>query len=179
MFEINQRVVYPGHGVARINRIISQTIGGQKAELYELKFVNKDMTILIPVNNVVAIGVRPLSSHTKIDKIFESLAKPAQRVNNQELNTTNWSKRNKEYQNKIRTGSLEEILQIYRDLKCIEAHKGELSFGEKNLLQQTEAMLAEEIAIVKEFGEEKALEYLRSVFNNVGILSVRASHTQV
>lgn len=178
MFEINQLVVYPGHGVARINRILSQTIGGQKAELYELKFINKDMTILIPVNNVVAIGVRPLSSHTKIDKIFEFLATPARRISNQELNTTNWSKRNKEYQSKIRTGSLEEISQIYRDLKCIEAHK-ELSFGEKNLLHQTEAMLAEEIAIVKEFGEEKALEHLRSIFNNIAIATNRVSQPHV
>jgi len=177
MFEVNQRVVYPGHGVARINRIISQIIGGQKAELYELKFVNKDMTILIPVDNVAAIGVRSLSSHTKIDKIFEFLAKPAQQISNQELGVTNWSKRNKEYQNKIRTGSLEEISQIYRDLKCIEFQK-ELSFGEKGLLQQTEAMLAEEIAIVKEFGEEKALEHLRSIFN-VGISSGRTSQHYV
>ncbi len=178
MFEINQKVVYPGHGVARINRLIFQEIGGKKSELYELKFINKDITILIPLNNVAAIGVRPLSSNTKIDEIFEFLAKPAQLINNQELNTTNWSKRNKEYQNKIRTGSLEEISHIYRDLKHIEMQK-ELSFGEKNLLNQTESMLSEEIAIVKDFGEEKALEHIRSIFNNMVISSSHISQTHV
>lgn len=164
MFEVNQRVVYPGCGVARINRIVSQTIGGKKTELYELKFINKDMTILVPTNNTAAIGIRSLSTSTKIDGIFKILAQPALRITSSELTTTNWSKRNKEYQNKIRTGSLEEISQIYRDLKCIELHK-ELSFGEKSLLRQTETILAEEIALVKEFAEEKALEHIRSFFN--------------
>jgi len=178
MFEVDQRVVYPGHGVAHINRIVTQTIGGQKAEFYELKFVNKDMTVLVPVGNVVSIGVRSLSSNTKIDKIFEFLAQPAQRISNQELNTTNWSKRNKEYQNKIRTGSLDEISEIYRDLKCIETQK-ELSFGEKSLLHQTEAMLAEEIAIVREFGEDKALEHLRSIFNAAGFSSFHTPQTRI
>lgn len=121
------------------------------------------MTILVPTHNIAAIGIRSLSTSTKIDGIFKILAQPALRITSSEL-TTNWSKRNKEYQNKIRTGSLEEISQIYRDLKCIELHK-ELSFGEKSLLRQTETILAEEIALVKEFAEEKALEHIRSFFN--------------
>ncbi|MDZ4129509.1 MAG: hypothetical protein U1E02_35885, partial [Hydrogenophaga sp.] len=58
--------------------------------------------------------------------------------------------------------NIQEICKIYKDLRSIEKKK-ELSFGEKNLLQQTEALLVEEIALVKQVEEEKAVEQLRSL----------------
>jgi RNA polymerase-interacting CarD/CdnL/TRCF family regulator len=75
---------------------------------------------------------------------------------------SNWNKRNKAYQGTLRTGNLQEICSIYRDLKHIENHK-ELSFGEKSLLQQTELLLAEEISIVKNVEIARAAEQLRTL----------------
>ena len=89
------------------------------------------------------------------------LAQPAD-LPSYDVTTNNWNKRNKEYQCKLRTGNLSEICKIYRDLRHIAAYK-ELSFGEKNLLHQTEALLVEEIALVENVGEEKAIEQLRSI----------------
>jgi CarD family transcriptional regulator len=63
----------------------------------------------------------------------------------------------------LRTGSLDEIGNVYRDLKSIATQK-ELSFGEKTLLQQTESLLAQEISIVTQMNEDKAVECLRSFF---------------
>jgi CarD family transcriptional regulator len=80
----------------------------------------------------------------------------------QEAVVINWSKRNKEYMGKLRTGDIAEIGVIYRNLKYIEAIKG-LSFGEKNLLKQTEIMLIEEIALVTDIGQETAEQYVRSL----------------
>ena len=44
MFRLYDKVVYPGYGVAKINRIFSKIIGGKDASFYELIFLNKDMT---------------------------------------------------------------------------------------------------------------------------------------
>jgi CarD family transcriptional regulator, regulator of rRNA transcription len=166
MFNLDDRVVYPGHGVARVNRIIEKVISGQVTLFYELKFLNKDMTILVPTNNVAHNGMRSLCSEDKIHEIFNFLAQPAKKLPNAETVSTNWKQRKKEYDRKLHTGNLDGISEIYRELKHIEYHK-ELSFCEKNLLQQTEMLLAEEIAYVKQFGEEKALEQLRSFFNTM------------
>lgn len=163
MFVLGEKVVYAGHGVARISRIIEKRVAGATTSFFELKFVNKDMTILIPTNNLSAVGVRQLSSHATIHDIFKILSQPVE-YSPHELTTTNWNKRSKEYQCKLRTGSLSEICKIYRDLKHISIQK-ELSFGEKNLLHQTEALLVEEVSIVEEMGEEKAIEQLRSLVN--------------
>jgi CarD family transcriptional regulator len=86
----------------------------------------------------------------------------------QELTASNWNKRSKEYQCKIRTGSIKQIGEIYRDLKYISHHK-ELSFGEKNLLLQTEALLAEEISLVIDVDKDRVVERLRTLFSNAKI----------
>ncbi len=163
MFRLNEKVVYPGHGVAKINRIVEKLVGGQNSSFYELKFINKEMTVLVPVSNTEGIGLRPLCSTNRIDDIFRMLAEPAKKLKNYELMANNWNKRNKEYQSKLRTGNLEEISEIYRDLKHIAREK-ELSFGEKNLLNQTEHLLAEEISIVRKLEADKTVESLRSLF---------------
>jgi CarD family transcriptional regulator len=59
-------------------------------------------------------------------------------------------------------GSIKAISEIYRDLRLIEAEK-DLSFGEKNLLQQTEKLLAEEISLVRSTEQERAIEQIRAL----------------
>lgn len=94
--------------------------------------------------------------------MFVLLSEPIKRSYSHEL-TTNWKQRNKEYQLKIHSGDIKKISEIYRELKNIERYK-ELSFCEKSLLDHTENLLAEEIALVKQLKEEKAAEELRSCF---------------
>lgn len=169
MFSVNEKIVYPGHGVAMISQMIEKNVAGHKVCFFELSFLNKDMTILVPVESLSTNGMRRLSSVKIIDEILNMLTQPiAKDVN--ELTASNWNKRNKEYQNKLRTGSIYEIGCVYRDLKYISTQK-ELSFGEKNLLHQTELLLAQEISLVKKVNQDKAIEQLRSHFtmhkNNV------------
>jgi CarD family transcriptional regulator len=161
MFSLGDRVVYPGHGVAQISRVVEKIIAGGVVRFFELEFINKGMTILIPTNNLSSIGLRRLSSRESIDNAFEVLAKPAGACRDSLL--SNWNKRSKNYQCKLRTGDLIEICRIYRDLNHLAARK-ELSFGEKNLLQQTEALLVEEISLVKDVEVEKTMAHLRSFF---------------
>jgi len=117
------------------------------------------MTILVPVTNTLSVGIRPLSSSKRINDIFKILSEPVGPVCH-EAAITNWNKRNKEYQGKLRTGDLREICEIYKDLKHIEMQK-ELSFGEKNLLSQTEGLLVEEISLVNNMETDKAIRQLR------------------
>jgi CarD family transcriptional regulator len=161
MYALNEKVVYPGHGVAQVRQVIEKSFGTTKAEFYELKFLNKEMTILIPVEAQETCGIRPLSTEKHIDGVFELLSEPM--VVKKNCATSSWSKRNKQYQYRIKTGDLMEITKIYRDLQCMSQEK-DLSFGERNLLNQTEALLAEEISLVKNLIEEQAVQILRAVF---------------
>ena len=162
MFFVNEKVVYPGHGVAVVSQIIEKDVAGHKVTFYELTFLSKDMTILVPVYNLVTAGIRRLASMQKIHDMLHMLSEPTKK-DIHELTSANWNKRNKEYLGKLRTGNLDEIGNVYRDLKSIATQK-ELSFGEKTLLHQTETLLAQEISIVTQVQEDKAIERLRSFF---------------
>lgn len=161
-FSLHDRVVYPGHGVARISKIIEQTVGGNRASFYELSFLNKDATVFVPVHNSSAVGLRSLSSTAHIADALKIIAMPARKLHHYEFSASSWNKRNKQYQVKLRRGSLLELSEIYRDLRFIETQK-ELSFGEKKLLSKAEALLVEEIAIVSERDEARTIESLRSL----------------
>ena len=163
MFSLHQKVVYPGHGVAKIHRIFEKKIGIHLSVLLELKFLHKDMTVMVPMDKADEVGIRPLTSCNSIDIILSRCVQAPRKIDIHELSASNWNRRNKDYQNKLRTGSLEAISAIYSDLKAISCHK-ELYFGEKTLLQKTETLLVEEISASREVEEEKAIEQLRSFF---------------
>lgn len=159
----HDKVVYPGLGVARINRIIEMHIGGIKTTCYELIFLQKEEDkVIVPTQTALAVGIRPLSSEESIADALSLLAMPARKISHYEFTASSWNKRHKEYQRKLLRGSLKEISEIYRDLRYIETQK-ELSFGEKNLLQQTELLLVEEISLVQRLDHEKTIERLRSI----------------
>lgn len=162
MFSQGEKVVYPGHGVARIARILEKRVAGKIDRFFELKFLNTDMTILVPVENTASVGMRPLCSKEHIVKVLQKLSEPKIDANPDNGGAINWNKRNKDYQGKIRTGNLDDIGEIYRDLFGGDRSK-ELSFGEKLLLQQTETFLIEEIALVENISEEVAKERVRSL----------------
>lgn len=166
MFARSEKVVYPGHGVAHINRIVEKKVAGNAVFFFELKFFSKDMIILIPVDNTDSVGIRKLSSLECVNAIFKILALPIEHCLSHDMSMSNWNKRNKDYQIKLRRGDLVEIAEIYRDIKHISLQK-ELSFGEKMLLQQTELLLVEEISLIKNTSTQETLEYLRSLIPTI------------
>lgn len=161
MFRQGDKIVYPGHGVAEICRVVEKGFGGKTTQFFELRFINRDVVILVPTHNVDSIGLRHLSSLEGIKGVLDLLGQPIVPAR-QDVPVSNWNKRNREYQGKIRSGDLKEIGGIYRDLQHISHHK-ELSFGEKSLLDQTELLLSEEIAIVNNVIPERATRQLRTL----------------
>ncbi len=157
MFLLNEKVIYPGYGVAIINRLVDRLVLSKKTNFFELKFYNKDMTVLIPEERLESIGVRKLSTLKELAQMFDHLSKFDVRDIVTEHNASTWNKRNKEYQCKLRSGQLFQIASIYKELHLIALDK-ELSFGERNLFNQIEFLLIEEISTVK---QNEAVEDIR------------------
>ncbi|KKR97082.1 MAG: Transcriptional regulator, CarD-like protein regulator [candidate division TM6 bacterium GW2011_GWE2_41_16] len=160
MFVLKQYVVYPGHGVAEITRIIKRTMNGCETMYYELTFISKSATILVPLDNAKLVGIRPLSSKKKLEEVFVSLAHPAKKISLKEFLATTWNRRNKSYQTKLSSGDPLSLCEIYKDLRFLSQTK-ELSFGEKSVLSQVELMLAEEVSLVHHIDEKEARKVLQ------------------
>ncbi|HSW75628.1 MAG TPA: CarD family transcriptional regulator [Candidatus Saccharimonadales bacterium] len=162
MFLVDEKVVYPGYGVALISKLVRRFISGKQTSFYELKFFNKDMAVLVPEDRIEAVGIRRLSTEQDLNSMFKLLAEPIKKSSD-ELGINNWNRRNKKYQLSLRSGDLLKLCHIYRDLQLI-SHSKELSFGERNLKSKIELLLIEEIAVVKNIDKEKAAKYLQKSF---------------
>ena len=164
-FKVNEKVVYPAHGVALVQDVIEKVVTGNRLQFYKLSFVYKDMTILIPVNNCEQTGVRGLSTEKEIDNALcvfnEKVLK--HRFTEVDVSPSAWNKRHKDYQSRVQNGDFSGVLAIYQELMYMAQHK-DLSFGEKSLLHTTEELLAQELMVTKNIDRSASLELLRSPF---------------
>lgn len=164
-FHINQRVVYPAHGVALVEAVVDKTVGGRAISFYKLSFLYKDMTILIPVEGNGHGGMRSLSDPRSLEhSLSQFAAKIAERqFEAVDISPSAWNKRHKDYQNRMQIGTFDAVLDIYGELMHIAQTK-DLSFGEKGLLQAAEELLAQELIETSLIDRSQALELVRAPF---------------
>lgn len=167
MFKQDDKVVYPGYGVAVVEDIIEKIVGGGPILFFKLSFLFKDMTILVPSYNVKTIGIRYPSDKATIDLAIQELEnKPERQLDSIDFTPSGWNRRQKNYQLKIQSGILIELVKIYRDLMYVSKQK-ELSFGERALLQSTEELILQEIQLVRETDKSDIVQELRSPFRKL------------
>ncbi len=158
VFKRDDLVVYPAHGIGRIEDVQVKTIEGERKEFYVVRMIENDMKIMLPVGNTKSIGIRPLIGKEDIRKVFEIFER-------REISVvaSTWNKRYREYMDKIKSGSIFELAEVLRDLHLIQVEKS-LSFGEKKMLETARALIVKEIALVAEISESDADEMVRSFF---------------
>lgn len=159
MFKVGEKVVYPGHGVGVIEGIQSRTVSGIEQKFYVLRILESDMTIMIPSDNVAAVGLRPVISKDMVSKVYRVL-----RTKKVDVDQQTWNRRYRLYTEKIKTGSVIEVAKVLRDLFVLKADK-ELSFGERKMLDTARNLLVKELAIASANTEEKILADLRHIFS--------------
>jgi CarD family transcriptional regulator len=151
MFKIGDLAVYPAHGVGIIERIESQEFSGASQDFYVMRILENDMIIMIPTQNVESVGLRGIIEQKEVPKLYSILEKRDVVIDNQ-----TWNRRYREYTDKIKTGSVFEVAEVYRDLLILKIEK-ELSFGERKMLDTARNLLVKEIALAKKV-EEKQIE---------------------
>ena len=182
MFQLNEHIVYPGHGVALISDIVEKEVAGNKIQFLKLSFLFSDTTILVPTYNADKVGIRRLSTPKDVDNVLKELAAAKnKKIDTIDFTPSGWNKRSKEYQTGIQGGDLLEIIHIYGDLMNISQHK-ELSFGEKNILQLAEDLICQEIQTVSKKDSEAVIRLLRAPFRQFsyqGSETLKGDYTSV
>jgi len=175
MLKINEKVIYPGYGVAVIEEEVDRVVAGNTVKFFKLRFLYRDMSVFVPINNVDHVSIRYLSSLEDIKSALNELrVNPDNKLKNFDFTPSGWNKRNKEYQLKIESSSIVELAKVYRDLMFVSKKK-ELSFGEKSLLNTTEDLIAQEIEVVTGKERDSILSEIRSPFNEYVAFSVHQS----
>lgn len=158
-FKSGDKVVYPGHGVAIIDNILSRSIGGSEQHIFEMTIVDSGMRVMVPTQQAEAVGLRKVVDKKSVEKVYQILRK-----RNGKIDTQTWNRRFREYSQKIKTGSVFEIAEVLRDLSVLSVDK-QLSFGEKKMLDTAQSLLVSEIAIAKSRTPEKVMGELKEIFS--------------
>ena len=66
---------------------------------------------------------------------------------------------------KIKTGSLYEVAEVFRDLFLLKMSK-DLSFGERKLYDTAQVLLVKELSTAKETDEQTILTEIESLFTS-------------
>jgi CarD family transcriptional regulator len=158
MFNVGDLAVYPAHGVGVIEKIESQEISGCSQDFYVMRILDNNMIIMIPTQNVNNVGLREIIGQNEVPKLYSILKKRDVIIDNQ-----TWNRRYREYMEKIRTGSVYEVAEVYRDLLILKVEK-ELSFGERKMLDTARGLLVKEISLAKKVEEEQIEKDLDRIF---------------
>ena len=159
MFQVGDLAVYPAHGVGVIEKIESQEISGCRQDFYVMRILDNNMLIMIPTTNVDHVGLRDIIAKTELPKLFSILKK-----RDVILDSQTWNRRYRDYMEKIKTGSVFEVAEVYRDLLILRFDK-ELSFGERKMLDTARTLLVKEISLAKEITESQVESDLDSIFS--------------
>lgn len=166
MFKIGDVVVYPVHGVARIIGIRKEKIGTSDQLCYiletEIKTANEKPVIKLPIDKVESNRVRKIVDESEVCQVIDILKKRGMKTDSQ-----TWNRRHREYQDKMRSGSIFQAAEVYRDLSLLKESK-DLSHGERRLFDQAYNLLIKELSIAKQTDETEIERTLNSIFQKSG-----------
>jgi CarD family transcriptional regulator len=153
-------VVYPTHGVGKVERIATEEIAGHKLELIHITFEENRMTLRVPVSKARTAGLRKLATRKVFDEALALLKGRAR------IKRTMWSRRAQEYEQKINSGDPMQIAEVVRDLHR-NAGQPDQSFSERQIYEAAMDRLAAELAALDQIDKGTALtklsEYLKTI----------------
>lgn len=147
VFEVGDKVIYPNHGLGVIEKIEDKTILGTTCGFYSLRMAASDTTVLVPLDNVEGVGLRHAISDSEVGKLFTKLGDG--NIDNHQ----NWKGRFKDNSDKMRTGSIRDVIDVLKSLNFLSKSKN-LSFREKRMLDRAKFLVVSEISEVSEGGTE-------------------------
>ena len=161
-FQIGDKVVYPNQGVGTIENISTRSFGAVFERFYLLRFGYNSVTVLVPFSNAANIGLRRVTKNREISRVLSYLA------NGSCLFNSDWKVRFKENTEKMQSGSLLQVAEVFKGLLEIHLDKP-LSFREKKMLERARHMLVSEISIARNVPEIHAVSMLQRALLKAGL----------
>ena len=129
-FKVGDKVVYPHHGAAVIEGTDNITMpDGAKSKYFVLRMTHGDLTLKVPTDRAEEIGMRYPISKEDVEDVFEVLAKKDVRE------PTNWSRRFKNHQEKLKSGDVYQVAEVVRNLALPRRRQGAVGRREVDVRQ--------------------------------------------
>ena len=149
-------VVYPTHGVGRVEGVEEVTVGGQPLELIKITFPQERLSVRLPIQKINDMGLRPVSSSNEMQSALATLSKKKR------VGRKMWARRAQEYEAKINSGDPVAVAEVVRDL-FRRSSATEQSFSERQLYKSALERFSRELAAVREIDEESAIREVEEI----------------
>jgi len=138
-FKVGDKVVYPNHGVGVIEQVARHAIGDTESSFYRLRIVATDSTVMVPVDNTAAVGLRKVLSRRETTRVIKALREG-------EVTTyDDWKGRFQANSEKMRTGDIKAVAEVLKSLTMLNEVKP-LSYRERKMLDRARFLLVSELA---------------------------------
>jgi CarD family transcriptional regulator len=149
-YKVGDQVVYPQHGVATIQKIEEKDVLGEVQSYLVLELDEGDLTLMVPAASVEEVGIRNLIGKDQVEEVLRILRKG--RITD---GADNWSRRFKANSEKLKSGDIQLVAEVVRNLSIRDRQKG-LSTGERRMLNRARRILSGEIAVALKLDTEGA-----------------------
>lgn len=152
-FKKGDTVIYPQHGACIVQGTKKMTVFDETQDYLILRTVINEMTLSVPVSKAEEVGVRPPVSPDELEDLVAVLAKADPRV------PSNWSRRFKNHQEKLKSGDVYQVAEVVRNLAA-RNRDASLSAAERTMYERARINLISEIAPALKVSSEEAERYL-------------------
>ena len=154
-FKKGDTVIYPQHGACKVvaTRKEDPFESGKSIEYLILSTVIGEMMLKVPLAKVDDVGVRPPVSPDELADLVAVLSKADPRV------PSNWSRRFKNHQEKLKSGDVYQVAEVVRNLAA-RNRDASLSAAERTMYERARVNLISEIAPALKVSTEDAEQYL-------------------
>src|SRR6185436_5803837 len=109
-FKVGDKVVYPNHGVGVIEQVTKKSVGDMVSSFYCLRIISTDSTVMVPVGNTMAVGLRKVLTKREVVRVMDVL-----RIG--EVATyDDWKGRFQANSEKMRTGDIRAVAEVLKSL---------------------------------------------------------------
>ena len=129
-FDVGDKVVYPHHGAAVIEKREQKEVFGESREYLILRLAYGDLTLMVPADNTDEVGLREVINDEEVEEVFAVLRKKEARM------PTNWSRRYKNHVEKLKSGDIYQVAEVVRNLSIRDKDSSE----EVRLVAGTDAL---------------------------------------
>ena len=157
-FSIGDKAVYPSQGVAEIIGIEKKEIFGKIQRFYVLRALDSGLRILVPLDKAEQVGLRRVAGKDEIREVLEILRDKEIHIDRQ-----TWNRRYRGFMEKIKSGSLFEVAEVFRDLYRLKGMKP-LSFGERRMLDTARGLVVQELSVARSADTRKVEQELDLIF---------------
>jgi CarD family transcriptional regulator len=148
LYQIGDNIVYPMHGAGIIKAIEEKEISGKKQLYYVIKMTISNLQVMIPTGKILSSSIRPVTDIIALKHIIHIF----QHGESDKL--LPWKQRYKVNTDKIKTGNIQEGVEVVRDLMRMKKEKA-LNSSEKTMLDNAHGFLMSELGLIKGITENQ------------------------